>query len=48
MKHSAPVLPQGVAIALGIAGLLVAVWAFEDAFEARGNERPGLVRILAV
>lgn len=48
MKHSPAVLPQGVALGLGVAALLFAVWCFEDAFEARGHERPGLVRLLPV
>lgn len=48
MKHDAPLLPQGVAIAVGIGALLLAVWAFEDAFESRGTPRPGLVRLLPV
>ncbi|MHB8431035.1 MAG: hypothetical protein ACYDDZ_11000 [Acidimicrobiales bacterium] len=48
MKHPTPVLPQGLAIALGVGALLVAVWAFEDAFESRGADRPGIVRLLPV
>lgn len=48
MRHDEPVLPQPVAIAVGIGALLLALWAFQDAFEARGNERPAVVKLLPV
>lgn len=39
---------QGVAIALGIGALAVAMWAFDQAWEARGQTRPRLARWLGV
>lgn len=48
MKHENPVLPQPVAIAVGVGALLLALWAFQDAFESRGAERPAVVKLLPV
>jgi hypothetical protein len=36
------------AIALGFAGLAFAYWAFDQAFERRGHDRPWFVRWLGV
>lgn len=43
-----PVLSKEAALALGIAGLLTAAWAFDQAWEARGDSRPWAARYLAV
>lgn len=48
MSHERAVLPQPAAIAVGVGALLLALWAFEDAFECRGSKRPGIVRLLPV
>ncbi|MCU1488982.1 MAG: hypothetical protein JWM85_387 [Acidimicrobiaceae bacterium] len=45
----APVLQsQPLAVGLGIACLIGAAWAFNQAWEARGQQRPAVARWLAV
>jgi hypothetical protein len=39
---------QGTAIALGMALLVGAAWAFDQAFEARGKKRPLVARSFAI
>jgi hypothetical protein len=39
---------QGLALALGVGGLMLAAWSFDQAWEARGRERPGVAKWLAM
>lgn len=39
---------QGACIVLGIGALLAATWAFDQAWEARGKERPRVARWLFI
>lgn len=49
MAPSARRVPsQPLAIGLGIVFMLGAMWAFDEAWEARGEKRPRLARYLAV
>lgn len=48
MKRAPVIKSQRTAIALGVALLIGAAWAFDQAFESRGKKRPLLARSFAI
>jgi hypothetical protein len=47
-KRAVVIRSQGLAVAIGVGSLLLGMWAFDQAWEARNEERPLLARWLAM
>lgn len=48
MAKALVIKSQPAAIVVGISSLLIAAWAFNQAWEARGEKRPRIARWLAM